>query len=514
MLNPDASDAADAFLQEAEHFRLGRLPTETPHPLTDDLADLARGDVAGGVARLKQVDVDALQRLLDGAEGLEDFRRAVFAALQDGSRVFLCGCGATGRLSVSLEVLWREQMPAARRPDVVSFMAGGDLALVRSIENFEDHPRYGARQLEELGFAETDLLIACTEGGETPWVIGATEHAAELSRRAPWFLYCNPDHVLRETVERSRRVLDDERIRKASAFVGPMALTGSTRMQASTVLMLTVGEALFHTDRAIRAGLEEFLGVLERADLSFLPAFVEAETAIYQAGGTVLYETDRYGVTIVTDTTERSPTFSLRGFENYHDVNPSPSPCYVHLEETMNAQEAWTKLLHRPPRALDWQGIAAIAGHQRLLGFDFSTAGRAMRLHLVSGRPSARFGVHRQAAGMVLTLGELRAVVPTEGLSLLHEHLLLKVILNIHSTLLMGRLGRYERNLMTWVRPSNKKLIDRSIRYVQHLLEAAGIHRYSYDDVARACFAEMANLSEDEAIVLKVFHALKDRDDA
>src|SRR5581483_11789624 len=99
---------------------------------------------------------------------------------------------------------WRQ---VAERPmfqnSVVGFMAGGDLALVHSIENFEDHPEYGARQLMELGFGENDLLISSTEGGETPFVIGATERAAEASRRSPWFLYCNPDSALAE-VERSR----------------------------------------------------------------------------------------------------------------------------------------------------------------------------------------------------------------------------------------------------------------------------------------------------------------------
>ena len=32
--------------------------------------------------------------------------------------------------------------------------------------------------MKELNFGEKDLLIASTEGGETPWVIGATEYAA------------------------------------------------------------------------------------------------------------------------------------------------------------------------------------------------------------------------------------------------------------------------------------------------------------------------------------------------
>ena len=46
-------------------------------------------------------------------------------------------------------------------------MAGGDVALVHSLEGFEDFPDFGARHLVELGFGPNDLLIGSTEGGET-----------------------------------------------------------------------------------------------------------------------------------------------------------------------------------------------------------------------------------------------------------------------------------------------------------------------------------------------------------
>lgn len=53
-------------------------------------------------------------------------------------------------------------------------MAGGDVALIKSVEDFEDHPEFAAQQMRDLGYTADDLLIASTEGGETPWVIGAT----------------------------------------------------------------------------------------------------------------------------------------------------------------------------------------------------------------------------------------------------------------------------------------------------------------------------------------------------
>jgi len=132
--------------------------------------------------------------------------------------------------------------------------------------------------LMELGFVSGDLLIATTEGGETPFVIGATEAAAALegeSSRQPFFLYCNPDEILCRVAERSRQVIESSDIRSISLAVGPMALSGSTCMQASTVLMAAVGWAIAHRDdpSAIPSEAEKFIAQLRVVDFAFLKKF-------------------------------------------------------------------------------------------------------------------------------------------------------------------------------------------------------------------------------------------------
>ena len=60
-----------------------------------------------------------------------------------------------------------------------------------------------------------------------------------------YFVYNNPDEILCAHVERSREVIQDARIEKINLTTGPMAITGSTRMQATTIqlcVMLTVME--------------------------------------------------------------------------------------------------------------------------------------------------------------------------------------------------------------------------------------------------------------------------------
>ncbi|MCZ6747313.1 MAG: hypothetical protein O7C74_08885, partial [Acidobacteria bacterium] len=81
-------------------------------------------------------------------------------------------------------------------------------------------------------------------------------------------------------------------------------------------------------------------------------------------------------------------------------------------------------------------------------------------------------------------------------------------ILNIHSTLVMGRLGRYESNLMTWVSPTNGKLVDRAVRYVQHLLADAGQADRTYESIVRRLFAEMEASEPGESVVLRTYRSL------
>ena len=97
------------------------------------------------------------------------------------------------------------------------------------------------------------------------------------------------------------------------------------------------------------------------------------------------------------------------------------------------------------------------------------------------------------------------------GASFLTQNLLLKLILNTHSTLVMGRLGRYLDNLMTYVKPSNLKLIDRAIRYVRLLMQRRNGTCPDYATVARQLFLEQARLGSEEPIVMKTMLALAAR---
>jgi len=456
---------------------------------------------------MKAVDSAALDQLLETRDELRGLWAAIGSTLEAGGRIYICGCGATGRLALALETLWRERFNGTRLSEsVCGFMAGGDVALIKSIEDFEDVPRYAERQLAEIGFSEGDLLISCTEGGETPFVIGATEKALELSSRSPFFLYCNPDEILCELVERSRRVIQNPEIQSISLDVGPMALSGSTRMQASTVLMAAVGFCLLGAGKPFEEvgdGIQSLISAWHRLDTGFLEDFIAGESDLYQRGEFLLYETDQlYGISILTDTTERAPTFSLLPFENVDD-HQAPSWCYLLFADSKDSAEAWQSLLRRSPRTLEWKEIGSVASAKRLLGFDFSRQLIERRRVEAGGTSHHYFRIYRSESGIRFELNDLKHTVRSLGLDHLQEHLLLKLLLNTHSTLVMGRLGRYEGNVMTWVRASNNKLIDRSIRYVDALLKRSRIS-LSYEEIAFQCFEVMDKLPQDQSLVLTV----------
>ena len=86
----------------------------------------------------------------------------------------------------------------------------------------------------------------------------------------------------------------------------------------------------------------------------------------------------------------------------------------------------------------------------------------------------------------------------------------LKMVLNTHSTIVMGRLGRYEGNVMTYVRASNNKLIDRAVRYIDLILKNKNIS-LSYETLVHILFEMIEKTPVDKAIVLVTVDEIEKR---
>src|SRR6185437_14520115 len=151
-----ASDKrSEEFLKISGQFKLGALVTESSHPVTTDLSEVAKEDIAKALDLLFEVDKDVIAKYREFVESgrAGQIKETVLRALKNGGKIFFIGCGSTGRLSILLVSIWRdfwqrvtnkESQESARHlwkdfeNRAFSVMAGGDFALIKSVEGFED----------------------------------------------------------------------------------------------------------------------------------------------------------------------------------------------------------------------------------------------------------------------------------------------------------------------------------------------------------------------------------------
>jgi N-acetylmuramic acid 6-phosphate etherase len=491
------------FVKNQSYFSLGHLPTEQLHPETRNLSDLVQSPLPSGLTEairtVQRIDLQAIETVKKNLPLVQELAHAIEQTHASGHRVFLSGCGATGRLALTLESLFHQNK-------VQALMAGGDFALVKSVENFEDYPSYGVRHLLDLGFKDGDLLIAITEGGETPYVIGTVEGALSHSHLDPWFVYCNPKSLLVETVARSREIIENPRVRSLCLETGPMALSGSTRLQAASAQMAAVGSALFSS----LALPEKFLQEYAKINLAeFLIPVIEWEVEEYRAGNVVLYETSDYPIAVLTDTTERSPTFSLAPFEKGLEPSEATSLCYLCIPSAADAESAWHQILNREPIGLNWEEFQGRLDLPSILEFDFSKNAKAARARRVVPKKQGVLRVIRENSGISFVTEKFSVKLETDLVEHpLTEQLLIKNILNTLSLMVMGKLGRYEGNVMTWVRASNGKLIDRTLRYLEFLIEKRNLKKVDRLTLIGLIFEWREKVGPNEAVILKLLDEL------
>ncbi len=395
-LTPSAQ--SQDYLNNKQQFQLHTLLTEQRHPETMDLSRRISGDTAAGLRELFAVDRDVVKTMDAVASDparlhqLEAASKAMQDALRGGHRIYFYGTGSTGRLAETLESsLWRpfwervvespvQQKVARKLPGIIDNVrgeiTGGDRALIASLEGFEDLQLIGRLQLQDNGIQRGDVVFAVTEGGETSAVIGTAKAGAELNDgRAgmTWFVYNNPDRVLMPFT-RSREVIEDPRIGKINLATGPQAITGSTRMQATTTSLYVLGvvmedaihrllapvltgpelRSLGFDDRAtIASRLRQFADLQERvaATAPRLAAWTDRESAAYANDRHAIYLAGRALMPVFVDVTERAPTFRLAPLDRV-DAKERRSWIQV-LAPVGDPASAWLMLLHRPFHGLD-----------------------------------------------------------------------------------------------------------------------------------------------------------------
>lgn len=643
ILNITPSAQSIDYIKHKTQFQLHKLPTEQRHPSTWNLRATIRRNTSAGLNQIFAVDRDisrTLHKLASKPDLIRQAAKSVCRTVCEGRRIYIYGCGSTGRLAKQMESalwrpFWRTLLSGPLGPKVQDFlppdienlltgeMTGGDRALISSLEGFEDLDLIGRLQMEDHGIKRGDMVFAITEGGETSSVIGTilaasaqygtlTEASLRQARENLYFISNNPEETLRP-FERSRSVLDHPAITKINLTTGPQAIAGSTRMQATTCETFVMGIIL---ETGIQACLSRFLSQEEMASIGFqagrktedrikdfdgirekiadrlndIAEFTNAETATYREGGRTTYFAGQGLLPVFIDCSERSPTFHLHPLDT---IDSQDRRSWVGVcTGAENGLEAWRYFLGRPFRGLSEAfyhrhfaediddpylreaALASLAkaGNDQEKKYDFSLSGglaessprendlgvliavdREIGLCDVPQSPFARFISffrERGAKTVLILVGEgteksgrqtargkiddpalettLLFPLQREGDPLgLNRQLILKMLLNGHSTGVMASLGRVVGNTMTHVNPSNLKLIGRATSLIlTHVNETLSGKEWkgncgsmapiSYSEANAVLFDAKSSLagqgtgaSEVELSIIRILEALK-----
>ena len=165
-----------------------------------------------------QTVATAVKKALPDIEVVVSFAKK---SLGSGGRVFYIGAGTSGRLGV-LDA--SECPPTYSVPSdwFIGLIAGGDVALRRSIEGAEDDQFQAEKDLEKYNINSNDLLIGISCSGAAKYVISALEYAKKKSAKTV-YLITNPAPYLSTSVDKVIAV-----------DTGPEIVAGSTRMKAGT----------------------------------------------------------------------------------------------------------------------------------------------------------------------------------------------------------------------------------------------------------------------------------------
>ena len=614
------SDDSDYYMKNCKQYHLWNLKTEGLHNKTMDLSKSLRIDTLDGVKKLISVDRDivvALKRVANTESDLnklEALSESIEKTILGGGKVYIYGCGSTGRLAKQLAFIWKnfwinfiaQNKTASDKTKKLNYVSsgfvgiitGGDRALISSIEGFEDVPLIGALQIDDHNFSEQDMIIGVSEGGETSSVIGATLEAAkrlnpkERSKKA-FFIFNNDEKDLIH-LKRSKSIIDNSGITKISLATGEQAITGSTRMQATTTSTFVLGVAMekasfnilknlgytkeilylgFPTQYSIKDRLQSFEKIYNKLSDSApeISKIVDIEYDVYKKGKKVIYTGLSSIVTLFSDITERSPTFSIKAIDtDYSGENNSIIKVLV-LEGDL--ESAWKKLLNDQftglnkekystklsqstdlPKKLKDLAISGLhnAENRQKYYYDFSyknflktkdlqNIGHVFVYLLQEDFKNPNIAALSDLLSFldiknipytILNLSNIDLPFKTndnlsnvikvsvsgiEDAIGLNTRILLKTILNTQSTSVMAKSGYVLGNFMTNLKPANLKLIGRATNIIRsvvnHKVPSAMV---SHADANVVLFeaiefkkSDMSNHSEISLSIVRLLESLK-----
>ena len=274
----------DTQRNEQTDENLGALGTESHDPA---LRGLDAMDSLAIVNLIADTNAQAVAAVRAEAASIAAAIEAVSARLGAGGRLFYVGAGTSGRLGV----LDASECPPTFgvSPEMIQgVVAGGEGALVRSVEGAEDDASQGAEALRARGVNSGDAVMAIAASGRTPYCIGALREAREMGALAV-SLSCNKGAALSEFADCPIEVA-----------TGAEVIAGSTRMKAGTaqkiVLNMMTTTAMIRIGKVFEGQMVDMAASNEKLraracrivmQTTELTTEAEAERVLQEAGGSI-----------------------------------------------------------------------------------------------------------------------------------------------------------------------------------------------------------------------------------
>ncbi len=496
-----ALEMAQDFIENEKEYQMGYISAEGANENTKHMSQCFEKSVTEGVELLLKCDaylVNSFKSAVSG-EVYKDLKEEILKVLKRGGKIYFSGCGSSGRLCMRIEASFRAAMKKIAplyENSVEAIMTGGEYALIRAVESFEDYIVLGKRQVQKLGICEKDLLIGVTATGETTSILGTAAGAIEADCSV-YMVVCSDPYVLIDKMERARIVYESPKTKVLLLDSGKMALTGSTRMQSSTIEQIVLCAAMEEVIREIAGeapidmakGFEDAIRSMQKdVYVACLAEEIEYEENLRRDNRNLTYFANEYVLDVLTDTTERAPTFNSPKFRpnKRHDL---PLSWEFVKNPEYPTKEAWFHCFGREPRCINWDkseyekcginidgelNIDVEALYEYEIGCEPDLereAGDSVAIWIGFDENSnfelAAMGYRERHKMFSSAAAHVLEIMPTH--MNMFEHIIMKMSLNIVSTATMARLGRIWGNYMIYLDISNKKLVDRAARIISEL---------------------------------------------
>ncbi len=212
------------------------LDTEKPNKASQKIDSRSTRDI---LTIINQQDKTIAEKIADVIPQIGEAVDFAVSTIQNQRKVYYVGAGTSGRLGV-LDAAELPPTFSAPRDWFQGIIAGGEDALIRSIEGAEDQPDVAVSDLKRHGVQAGDFIIGIASSGATPFVVSSLKYGMSVGAKTAYII-CNPKPLIPVDVD----VL-------IPVAVGSEIITGSTRMKSGTATKMVLN--MISTATMIRLG--------------------------------------------------------------------------------------------------------------------------------------------------------------------------------------------------------------------------------------------------------------------